>query len=715
MKKIFAALGALAVILIVVAVVFYSGMPWGENMPWTWDFENLPWSKPEEEIDPTLNLHKIQYTLPNGDIKSVEVEMRKSYSIMVPQREGYIFKGLFDEEKGGVQFVGNNGLSVMNWNEAADKNLFAQWEPKSIQFVFDANGGTGADNTMTATYDATIGTFPTFTKAGHQFVGWFDGNGEDAAAYSDGMGIPTKPKMTYASYPTARGEDIVRLYAKWEANLISVKFNTNRSTIQTGLSSVPAEETVKIPYGSKIDAYIPTGSGFAKTVDTGNGIKGIVGWAQSKTGTTLFNEVITDSVTELFAVWAPAILFDMQGTMTVDALIENAGKEISLPTPNRDGYAFLGWKDASGKPFTEKTMPTEGAKVYPSWGLKTYTISYQVNGGTEIENAPTEYTVETSKFTLPTPTKEHYQFNGWYRSADFSGNAVARLGEGVGITGDLELHAKWIPIQYSITYNLNGGQMAGAVTNYTVETPKFTLPTPQKDYYIFEGWYMNEECSGNEIRKIDPKNEFYGDLELFSKWKIEEISAIQLNMEPRSCKNDNGYNVNDPLNDYVANNEIDKHLCDLILNGCISNGDSYIIDNSKFVLGLKVLQDPQAIGVTHIDGSGVKKAEISVDTATSAVNTNINKKIERGAVYIRIEYIDKSSTEGFATNIFGGKTNGSYIDILSITGVKIDNNKKIESITVDVVYEILAWWQGFLGIWEKTLTNWRAQQVLKFE
>ncbi len=70
----------------------------------------------------------------------------------------------------------------------------------------------------------------------------------------------------------------------------------------------------------------------------------------------------------------------------------------------------------------------------------SYTITYELNGGTNPSNAKTSYTIE-DEYTLPTPTKTNYNFGGWYTSSDFSGTAVTRIAK--GSTGNKTFYAKW--------------------------------------------------------------------------------------------------------------------------------------------------------------------------------------------------------------------------------------------------------------------------------
>ena len=71
----------------------------------------------------------------------------------------------------------------------------------------------------------------------------------------------------------------------------------------------------------------------------------------------------------------------------------------------------------------------------------TYTITYNLNGGTQGENPITSYNVETSTFSLPTPTKAGYIFNGWYEDSNFNGNLTTQIDK--GSRGNKEYYAKW--------------------------------------------------------------------------------------------------------------------------------------------------------------------------------------------------------------------------------------------------------------------------------
>jgi uncharacterized repeat protein (TIGR02543 family) len=70
---------------------------------------------------------------------------------------------------------------------------------------------------------------------------------------------------------------------------------------------------------------------------------------------------------------------------------------------------------------------------------RTFTISYHLDGGGGI-TSPGYYHTDAG-LTLPSPTKEGYDFAGWYEDAGYSGPPVTAIPQ--GSTGDKDFYAKW--------------------------------------------------------------------------------------------------------------------------------------------------------------------------------------------------------------------------------------------------------------------------------
>lgn len=101
----------------------------------------------------------------------------------------------------------------------------------------------------------------------------------------------------------------------------------------------------------------------------------------------------------------------------------------TLPsTPSRDGYKFLKW---NGK----YTNVVDNETVKASYETIPYSISYNLNGGSLQKENQTTYTIEDS-ITLNNPTKQGYDFEGWY----IDSKKVTKI---ENMMGDLELVANY--------------------------------------------------------------------------------------------------------------------------------------------------------------------------------------------------------------------------------------------------------------------------------
>ena len=120
----------------------------------------------------------------------------------------------------------------------------------------------------------------------------------------------------------------------------------------------------------------------------------------------------------------------------------------------------------------------------------TYSISYELDGGTNAAANPADYTVESETITLEAAEKAGYTFDGWYSDAAFT-TRVTEIAK--GSTGDITLYAKWAPIEYTIKFVNEDGTVLQTGTVAYGETPVYSGETPVKaataQYtYTFAGW-----------------------------------------------------------------------------------------------------------------------------------------------------------------------------------------------------------------------------------
>lgn len=133
-------------------------------------------------------------------------------------------------------------------------------------------------------------------------------------------------------------------------------------------------------------------------------------------------------------------------------------------------------------------LETINEELYSVYSTKSqdYNIIYNLNGG-ELSNPITTYNYKTETFTLQKPYLDGYYFVGWL------GTNLDEETKDVVIdkysTGNREYTAVWIEaVDYSIKYELNGGELENPVDSYNYETETFELPQPTKEGLTFKGW-----------------------------------------------------------------------------------------------------------------------------------------------------------------------------------------------------------------------------------
>ncbi len=137
------------------------------------------------------------------------------------------------------------------------------------------------------------------------------------------------------------------------------------------------------------------------------------------------------------------------GTGAPAAQTKTAGVNLTLTsaTPTRDGYNFVKWnteQDGSGTDYSPGgTYSTDASVVlYAQWALKTYTVSYNANGGTGAPSAQTKTHGQTLTLTNSTPTWSGHTFVKWNTAANGTGTDYSSGGSYTA-NADVTLYAQW--------------------------------------------------------------------------------------------------------------------------------------------------------------------------------------------------------------------------------------------------------------------------------
>lgn len=138
---------------------------------------------------------------------------------------------------------------------------------------------------------------------------------------------------------------------------------------------------------------------------------------------------------------------------------------------------------------------TESEKKFSvtSPALLTYTITYKANEGTFSGNVieRTETKNHGSNYTISStiPTRNGYTFSKWYTNSTGSGGTSYNPGGTYSGNAALTLYAIWSPIEYTITYNANGGTLSGSsTTKFKITDNITTAAGPSRPGYTFAGW-----------------------------------------------------------------------------------------------------------------------------------------------------------------------------------------------------------------------------------
>ena len=237
----------------------------------------------------------------------------------------------------------------------------------------------------------------------------------------------------------------------------------------------------------------------------------------------------TNTDLALFAQWEAvsyAIAYDLGGGTNAvgnPASYTVESETITLAAPERAGYEFKGWVNAQNEPVTKIEKGSTGdVAVKATWQAVSYTIAYDLGGGTNASGNPASYTVESETITLAAPERAGYEFKGWVNAQN---EPIAKIEK--GSTGNVTVRATWQVISYTISYELNEGTLEGEnPTAYTVESETIALASPERAGYEFKGWYPDAEFAGEAVTEIAKGTT--GNLSLYAKWEKKSGANVGL-------------------------------------------------------------------------------------------------------------------------------------------------------------------------------------------
>ena len=120
---------------------------------------------------------------------------------------------------------------------------------------------------------------------------------------------------------------------------------------------------------------------------------------------------------------------------------------------------------------------------------KLHTITFDANGGS-VNQASKTIRYGQTYGELPLPTRSYYKFDGWFTSA--SGGSKVTSNTVFTSANNQTLYAHWTRNVVTVTFDANGGSIDTSSRNVNCGETYGSLPTPARDYYVFDGWYTDK-------------------------------------------------------------------------------------------------------------------------------------------------------------------------------------------------------------------------------
>ena len=289
----------------------------------------------------------------------------------IPRYKGFFFRGWYDEQWGGRQYGDEDGRGTYTYDKTEDCTLYALWEEAPLCTVtFNPNGGTltGAETCQEKQNERIQKPYEEPIREGYYFRGWYkDADCTQMWDFDD----PIPGNMT--------------LYAGWD--ILSYVI---RVRLENGEQDIIINQNYGTPVTAPDD---PTKEGYT-----------FIGWDIP------FPAKMPAKITTITAQWTInqyTITFDTAGGSEIDSIEQDYDTAITAPdAPTKEGYTFIGWDTT-----VPKKMPAKDMTVKARWQINRYKITFDTDGGSEID--PIEQDYDTAITAPDNPTKEGYAFIDW--------------------------------------------------------------------------------------------------------------------------------------------------------------------------------------------------------------------------------------------------------------------------------------------------------------
>ena len=361
------------------------------------------------------------------------------------------------------------------------------------------SSATGGVKEETYYRDTQVTLTAKAAPTGYDFVGWYEGSNLVSTS------------LSFAVTLTAN-RTLVAKYKIKSYTVNATSEDTNKGTVS------PAGQTVE--HGAN-----------ATVVATPKAAYNFAGWYNGTTKVSsnasyTFAVTANISLTAKFTIktFTTTTANSTGGTASVNkSSVEYGGSAIWTATPST-GYNFSKWSNGSTtNPLTVSNI-TANTHITPVFVLKSYTVTWNPNGGT-VDPTSTTKTYGSTLGTLPTPTRAAdaqytYTFKGWFTAA----TGGTQISASTTVTGNVTYYAQWTATlrSYTATFNGNGGGTPSPSTiTKTYGSELGTLPTCSRTGYTFLGWYT--ASSGGT--KVSSTTKITGTVTYYAQWSINSYTV----------------------------------------------------------------------------------------------------------------------------------------------------------------------------------------------
>ena len=529
---------------------------------------------------------------------------------------------------------------------------YTKTSAQTYTISYNANGGSNVPASQTKVHGVTLTLSSTVPyRTNYEFVGWSASSSATTATYTAG-----------GSYT---GNVSVTLFAVWKYKpaTYTVSYDANGGT------GAPGRQTKTYGVTLTLTTLIPTRRNYS-----------FVGWSKDRNATsasyTAGGSYTDNADVTLYAVWrydpeTYSIRYNANGGTGAPA---NQSKTYGVPLtlsavkPTRAGYEFLGWSTdpttmltnyAPGERYTDEASVT----FYAVWRYipKTYTVSYDANGGGNTPASQTKTEDVTLILTSTIPTRYGYTFKGWAMSSSAT-SATYQSGGSYTANESVTLYAVWEINTYTVSFDANGGTNAPNPQRKTHgQNLILTVAIPTRPNHVFLGWAADSSATSIAYA---PGATYTAeeDVTLYAVWQERnyDFSVSDLTVTPDEIEQYGKVTVKFRVDNWDRNLPYANIPVEVLLNGTVIysttvNFSAYGVQNIVFTLNVGASLGTQTL-VARINwanhGSETRTANNStsatfmvkkvVETSTSTVS--VNGKYTEGSQVISSFYVNNEGS-----------------------------------------------------------------------